>query len=508
MPGDGRFHTVEPGGPAQPRQRLDELLGMVGFTSDDADRLARALPVLRPVLPDVAEAFYANILSSPQAHAVLHGDAQVERLKGSLTAWIEEMLAGPHDEAFFERQRRVGEVHVRYGVPPRYVFVTMAGLQNDLRCRYQDAVGPREALAFGASIERVASVGMATIMETYFQAHEEAELDALQGVLVSNMPTTVLLIDGEGRVASAAAPDTRLFEDRASIGMHYTKALPASLLDASALPRHVSRALGTGREVTLPRVDVEDSDGMRSFRIAIVPLQHARARALIHLGDLTDAIQAESRARQSETLAQLGAFSAGVAHELRNPLAGISGALQVMSRSFDAHDQRRSVMEKVNGQIRRLDEMVTDLLALAKPAEPVLTPIELRERASGVAEWMTREEAGVSVRIQGEGKAFADPALVDQILLNLLQNAATAMGGQGSITMSISDGRIAVRDSGPGVPPTQRRRIFEPFFTTHSRGTGLGLAICKRAAESMGADLGLVEGSPEGGACFVLHWSR
>jgi len=481
---------------------------MVGFTNEDAERLARALPLLRPVLPAVAEAFYANILSSPQAHAVLHGAAQIRRLKGSLIAWIEGMLSGPHDESFFERQHRVGQVHVRYGVPPRYVFATMARLQEDLRRHYHAAVGAEEAMAFGASLDRVASVGMAAIMETYFRTHEEAELDALQGVLVSNMPATVLLIDGEGIVASAAAPDTRLFEGAASIGMHYTAALPPELLEASGLPRHVARALGTGREVTLPRVDVEDSDGVRSLRIAIVPLQHARARALIHLGDLTDAIQAESRARQSETLAQLGAFSAGVAHELRNPLAGISGALQVMSRSFDEHDRRKSVMEKVNGQIRRLDDMVSDLLALAKPADPMLTPIELRERATGVAEWLTREEPDITVRIQGEGKAFADPALVDQILLNLLQNAATAIEGQGSITVRINDGQVAVKDSGPGVPLGQRHRIFEPFYTTHSGGTGLGLAICKRAAESMGADLGLLDPSADGGACFVLRWSR
>ncbi len=501
----GGFRTGEAGAPAQPGP--EELLALAGFSAEDAERLRTALPTLRASLPSVAARFYENLLSAPQAGAVFQSPTQVERLKQSMVEWVTDLLAGPHDDAFFERQRKAGQVHVRYGVPPRYVQVAMSALRHDLESVFASTSSREQASDFASALDRVTSVGLATMMDAYIRTHEARELDALQGVLVSNMPATVLLIDARGLVASAAAPDTRLFEEDRSVRRHFLNVLPQPLLDAARLESHVARALDTGREITLPRVDVEGEDGVRSFRISVVPLQHARARVLIHLADLTDVIQAESRARQSETLAQLGAFSAAVAHELRNPLAGISGALQVISRSFDGADPRSGVMEKVDAQIRRLDAMVSDLLALAKPAEPTLSPIDLNVRARAMADLMAKEHPRIEVSVHGEGRAFADPTLVDQILLNLLQNAGAAMRGQGVIRVELGDGRIAVRDSGPGVPTEHRRRIFEPFFTTRSRGTGLGLAICRRAAESMGAELELVD-SHSPGACFILRWSR
>lgn len=499
------FGTDGSGGPAHPGREFAELKQLVAFGEADARLLREALPVLRPHLRSVAEAFYANIRAAPEARAAISSDAQVERLKGTLAAWIQDVLAGPHDEAFHARQRQIGRVHVMHGVPPRYVFTSMSALREQLRGLVEEAWGRERAFTFASAFDRLTCVGLAAVMDAYIETREERELDTLQGLLVSHMPATVLLVDAEGLVTSAAASDTGLFEGESSVRRHYLEVLPAPLLQVAQLEERVRRALDTGHEVTLPRVDVEDEERTRSFRISIVPLEHPRARALLHLADLTDVIQAESRARQAETLAQLGAFSAAVAHELRNPLAGISGALQVISRSLDQEDRRKGVMDKVDVQIRRLDRMVGELLALAKPADPRIEPVDLREQAEAAADLLAREEPGVQILVSGAGEALGDPDLIGQIVLNLLQNASQAMSGHGEVRVDITDGHLRVSDEGPGVPPQNRRRIFDPFFTTRSRGTGLGLAICRRGAVSMGADLLLVEG-PTSGASFLLRW--
>ncbi|MEZ4425998.1 MAG: protoglobin domain-containing protein [Gemmatimonadota bacterium] len=497
------YRTGGAGTPAQ--AEFEELKEMVAFGPEHATVLAEALEDLRPHLREVAEAFYATILEAPHARSVLKSPAQVERLKGTLVRWIEDVLAGPHDADFHGRQRRIGQVHVIHGVPPRYVFATMSTLREELRSRLEAVRGSERALAFASAFDRLTCVGLATVMDTYIETREERELDTLQGLLVSNLPATVLLIDAEGLVTSAAASDTGLFEGETSVRRPYLDVLPRTLVHAARLEARVERALATGHEVTLPRVDVEEDGRVRSFRISVVPLDHPRARALVHLADLTDVIQAESRVRQSETLAQLGAFSAAVAHELRNPLAGISGALQVISRSLDEDDRRRSVMEKVDGQLRRLDRMVGELLDLARPTEPRLAQVELGDPVRGAVELVQREFPAARIEVEGAGEALADPDLLGQILLNLLQNAAQAQDGAGRVLVQIDPAQVRVSDDGPGVPPANRRRIFDPFFTTRVRGTGLGLAICRRAALSMGADLHLTDG-PLAGASFVLRW--
>ena len=478
---------------------FDEMKRWVGFSEADQATLRSLWGVVEPRLDHVTTRFYDQVLASPGAAAVLEDAAQIERLRVTLRVWVQELLLGPWDLAYYARRERIGRVHVEVGLAHRYMFTAMNVMRQTL-VDIAQAAGRSDA---DAAIARVCDMDLAIMTGTYMERREERQLSTLQELIVSRLPVTVLLLDPEGRVSAATRPGMRLFGEGDLTGRPWQDALPTTLLEAADLPAQVARALATGREIALPRVDTLVDGQPRNFKIAIVPLEHPNARAMLHVEELTEAIVAESRLARAESLAQLGALSAAVAHELRNPLAGISGAIQVIAASLPADDRRKPIMEKVEQQVRRLDVLVTDLLQFARPAEPRLSDVALHDAARAVAELVRREHPDVDIAVEGEGRARADGNLVQQVLLNLAQNAVQAQEGTGKVRLLVATGRVRVVDAGPGISAENMENIYKPFFTTKTRGTGLGLAICRKLVGAMGGRLE-VEPGPLPGACFVV----
>lgn len=480
---------------------LDEMKAWVGFGATDAARLKRLWPLVEPRLGDLTDRFYERALSFPGAAKVFRDAAQVERLRVTLRQWAKELLLGPHDEAYFHRRERIGKVHVEVGLEARYMFVAMNVVRDQL-CEIAHGMGEASGPTC-QSIGRICDIDLAIMTGTYVERREAMELRSLQELIVSHMPVTVLVLDAEGNVAAATRPSARLFGEVEILGRPWHAALPQQLVENGELHAAMQRALRTGHDITIPRVDTRIEGKERHFRVSFVPLDHAQARALVHVEELTEAIATEARLIRAESLAHLGALSAAVAHELRNPLAGISGAIQVISRSMPADDRRKPIMEKVELQVRRLDDLVTDLLDFARPVAPKFSRVELTEAMRSVADVVIREHPSLKLRLLGTGRAFADANMLQQILLNLVLNAAQATGGEGEVVVEMAEGAIVVNDNGPGIPEVNFEKVFQPFFTTRSRGTGLGLAICRKLAGAMNGDIALVRGRLKGAAFRV-----
>jgi signal transduction histidine kinase len=217
-------------------------------------------------------------------------------------------------------------------------------------------------------------------------------------------------------------------------------------------------------------------------------------------------------AAQSEHLAGLGRLSASVAHEIKNPIAGLRGAMEIISQVHRPDDPRFLIFQEALAQIRRLDSLVKDLLAYAKPVNLNLEPVPV-EFLVEAALPMVRDqisEAGVDLRTEIPPwlpRVLADPQHIPQVFSNLLQNGAQAMAPGGVLTVSaeVLDGEVAVRvrDTGCGISQENLAKIFQPFFTTKHIGTGLGLSIVQRILSAHG---GRCEASvnPEGGAVFSV----
>ena len=235
------------------------------------------------------------------------------------------------------------------------------------------------------------------------------------------------------------------------------------------------------------------------------PFQYIAIRA-----DITARKQAEERVRQQAALARLGQMAAVVAHEVRNPLAGIKGAMQVLIGRGGKDDQEVRVLRDIVARVDSLNDLISDLMVFARPRPPQLADVELKRLASEAVAMARRDPSGECLDIHLDGDAvtvLADAELVRATLLNLLLNAGQAMGGRGHVTVRVTrdgnDVSIAVQDDGPGIPEALREQVFEPFFTTKARGGGLGLAIARRTAEIHGGVLTL-DCPPGGGTTMTL----
>jgi PAS domain S-box-containing protein len=236
-----------------------------------------------------------------------------------------------------------------------------------------------------------------------------------------------------------------------------------------------------------------------------LPFQYIAIRA-----DITARKAAEEQLAQQAALARVGQLAAVVAHEVRNPLAGIKGAMQVLMSRRGADDPERGVMHDIVLRIDSLNELINDLMLFARPRPPRLTATDLRTVVDEALAIVRRDPQVGDTRITVEGggiSALVDAEMVRATVLNLVLNAVQAMHGHGAIAVRVAAGdgttRIEVQDTGPGIPIPQREQVLEPFFTTKARGGGLGLPIARRTADVHGGALTLAF-PPEGGTLATL----
>lgn len=225
--------------------------------------------------------------------------------------------------------------------------------------------------------------------------------------------------------------------------------------------------------------------------------------------DLTELKAFQSQKELRERLFTLGEMSAGIAHELRNPMAVISGYTKILSKKVDA--SVLAAVGAISKEVAVMDRIITDFLSFAKPKELVLTEVDLPELITGCVSAVSGGVKGISVFNDTATLPVirADEVLLRQSVTNLLQNAVESMpeGGEIRICGSVKDSLIiSVSDAGHGIPEEIRDKIFLPFFTTKERGTGLGLSIVHKIIVSHG---GTIQGDTSAeGTTFTVKLPR
>jgi PAS domain S-box-containing protein len=200
---------------------------------------------------------------------------------------------------------------------------------------------------------------------------------------------------------------------------------------------------------------------------------------------------ADAQLREQATLVRLGEMAAVVAHEVKNPLAGVRGVIQVIGGRLPKGSRDAAIIGDVIARLDALDDLMKDLLLFARPPQMRPVPVDIVALAKETTALVSQDPVAREVRFEVVGSApplVADPKLLKIVFLNLLINAAHALQDGGIIRTSIAASEqachIAITDTGPGIPPEIRDRIFVPFFTTKSRGTGLGLSTAKRLVDA------------------------
>jgi two-component system sensor kinase FixL len=306
----------------------------------------------------------------------------------------------------------------------------------------------------------------------------------------------IVVIDAKGRVEAFNPAAERLFgyTEAELVGQNVNVLMPSPYHAEhdGYLERYLStgkaKIIGSGREVSGRRRD----GTVFPVHLAVgeMTVQGERKFTGI-LHDLSARVRMEVQLREQAALAKLGEMAAVIAHEVKNPLAAIRGAIQVIGGRLPAGSREAAVMKDIITRVDGLNGLMKDLLLFARPPQPRPAPVDITTIISSTADLLAEDPTMRRVQVAIEGSApplIADAELLKIVFVNLLVNAAHAMEGGGTIHVSITpvDGvcEVAFRDSGPGIQRDVLEKIFMPFFTTKPRGTGLGLPTVKRLVEA------------------------
>jgi nitrogen-specific signal transduction histidine kinase len=314
--------------------------------------------------------------------------------------------------------------------------------------------------------------------------------ERLNGEIISSLTAGLVMVDlnGHVRILNPAgrrmldlpeAPSTEPFERSARV-QPLLDVIDESLRSSLAIVR---------RGVTLP----DNGHGETHLGVTVSPLfdEQTPHGAICLFTDLTAVKDLEEQLRLKEGLATVGELTAGIAHEFRNSLATIQG----YSKLFDLNAlpaAYRPYVEGIRSETESLNQVVTNFLNFAKPAQLTLAPVSLKAITDRAADEVRADvrALGGDVEVSGEfGELEGDEVLLRQAFSNLLRNAVEAsIGGaqppriliQSELDRALRVSRISVNDNGPGIAPALRERVFRPFFTSKRNGTGLGLALVQK----------------------------
>lgn len=312
-----------------------------------------------------------------------------------------------------------------------------------------------------------------------------ADLLTLHQDIVRCLTSGLVTVDLDNRVLTInqAAADI--------LGCQVDASLGQPLDDISAPLASLLRDISIQEEARRGEVQHRIGGTPQTLGVSISPLVDHKGQSIgriVNFQDLTEVRQMEDQVKRAERLAVIGTLAAGVAHEIRNPLASISGSIELLGSDPSTDEDSAALMRIVTREIERLNGLITELLDYANPRAPNLAGFDLCEVVRDTLRVFAQTEKFSRVDVEFDGddgqreiRIEADPEKIRQLIWNLLRNGAEAavQGGQHlwvSVTAKSDAAELVFKDDGPGIPQEVLGHIFDPFFTTKSKGSGLGLA--------------------------------
>jgi len=327
------------------------------------------------------------------------------------------------------------------------------------------------------------------------------ELETLNRAILANTPSGLLIINQQGKVRSFNSAATRI------TGLSLQEVYNRNVCEIfPSLP-----LMREGEFLVFPRgegsfTDNRGVDHVLGYATSLLKGSEDNIIGLlVTFQDLTQLKQMEEELKRTDKLAAVGRLASGMAHEIRNPLASISGSVQLLMEGENVSEDDRRLMGIVVKEADRLSGLLSDFLVFARPAKPRREMTEIDSLVNDIVDMASCDRRFTKIQIQKScSEAFwmeADPQQLHQAIWNLVINAAEAMeekGGTLCVGTNAEAHEVFVEDTGKGIPQTIRNQIFDPFFTTKDRGTGLGLATVHSIVDAHGGYVSVTPVFPHG----------
>lgn len=353
----------------------------------------------------------------------------------------------------------------------------------------------------------------------YLRVEELEDVKLTTDDILQGMGTGVISIDRTGEIGyfNRAAQEILGVSGELARGRPLKEVLPERLGVMSEL---LLDALEKGIPRSRFETDILMEDGSKrplgASTTRLVDREGKRRGALALFTDLTKIKATEERLRRADRMAAIGELSAGIAHEIRNPLASIRGSIELLSKGLNPSGEDRRLMELVLRETDRLNSFIENFLRFARESPSNLSKTDLVPLLDEVEE-LVRSHPNYTAKVtivrkstDGKTLASADREQISQVLLNLCLNSLVAMDWEGELTLSVKsrDDRVgvSVKDTGVGIPRDEITQIFEPFYSGKGNGAGLGLAIAQRIVGQHGGEI-VVKSEVKAGTEFTV-WLR
>jgi|YelNatPaOPRAMG01_1025707.scaffolds.fasta_scaffold06471_2 PAS domain S-box-containing protein len=495
----------------------------VELTAPERDLLRVLQPVLAARGPAIVDAFFAELSQIPETAALLEDPRTIDRLKQVHQEYLLSLTAHTDPDAARAHRVRMGQSHERAGLPPRWFLFAYSVYFQLLAPLIQQHV-PDRAPATMLALGKAFLCDAALALEAHARSERYRQLQQFDSI-INDSADVIIMLDQNKRFRAWNRAAEHVFGWSAAeiLGKHVSTIVPADILQAGELERIDREAERAG--FCHLETERQTKDGRRvPVELTLSVLRDADGAPLgrsVILRDITARKRNEEARLRTERLATIGAMSAKLAHEIRNPLSSVLLNLDLVYDEIEtlaqvvpqAANEARALLRSLESEIRRVQRVTEDYLQFARLPTPLREPTALNDVLRPGLAFMQSLFDAARVKLACDFAPDLPTVPVDetqlwQAILNIIRNALDAMPGGGTLTVRTAraggEVLLAISDTGRGMTPLEQQNLFKPFFSTKPGGTGLGLPLTQQIVAEHGGRIECqsIEGR---GTTFLLY---